>query len=92
MQESKWSHDEKWLGDPKLIAREIKVQLAEHDEKQVDILPVLEMSRNTLHRRFRGKPKWRRWELASLAKRWGIAVEDLTGESSANGASVGDSP
>lgn len=90
-----WSHDEdkeQWLGDHRPIKREIKVQLARHDERQEDILPLLGFERNALNRRFRGSTKWRRAEIEALAAHWGIKSSDLTGENSQNSTNVPTDP
>lgn len=87
-----WSHDQLWLGDPKPIATEIRVQLARHNKHQADILTLLGFQRNSLNRRMRGVTKWRRWEIEELAAHWGIKPSDLTGENNQNHTSVSTDP
>jgi hypothetical protein len=88
-----WSHDDgQWLGDHRPIKREIKVQLARHEEQQEDILTLLGFQRNALNRRYRGATKWRRTEIEKLAAHWGVKPGDLTGEISENSTTVPTDP
>jgi len=88
MQSDKWDSRQRWTGDPKPIAREIRAQMARHDEHQNDILNLIGVQRQALNRRLRGETKWHRWELLRLANHWGLTLNGLIPENHVNGTSV----
>lgn len=79
MQSDKWDSRQRWLGDPKPIAREIRAQMARHDEHQPEIMNLIGVQRQALNRRMRGETKWHRWELMTLANHWRISADTLFG-------------
>ena len=80
MQNDRWDGRQRWLGDPKLVARKIRAAMALNDEHQTDIMNLISVKRQALNRRMTGVTRWHRWELATLAKHWDITLDSLTGE------------
>lgn len=90
MQIDRWDGRQRWLGDPKLVARKIRAAMALNDEHQTDIMNLISVKRQALNRRMTGETRWHRWELATLAKHWEITLDSLTGENHTNGTSVAE--